>query len=448
MSDDPIPKKLGLRSTVLGGFRSFRNRSQNQPAKTTDVIPITTLVSGGDGSTSVGSPPPTADTNDGSREGDVGTVPVIRAGATGAISARDVTPTVNLEDFSSQTTGDGSAQSAIPKTAGDLLWEKGYTILTEKELKVYKELNLEFPQTGGIQAVLNDIHHEAENQKAKCEERETYVIFGKTVNSRDQAEKVLKWVSKVQDVGDILATSNPYAAIPWSVIKFLLKAGTADFEERGKVIAGMESSWHIIGQLQVYMEFLDHVPSATKMRDNYESAMLPLMTILVKFLIKAIKVESQGGRGRRFFKAIWTIDQVEAFDTECAEHTRNVEACAQACHRELSWQGTQDVKRQLHDMIKKIGEIAIFKSQLDAVQVDLQNLWKRLDNEKRGRILYWISDKDSESLQKTIIKKRVADTCMWLLEDPGFQAWSVGIGERLFWLNGLGNAIRWTHCVV
>ena len=448
MSDDRDPKKLGFRDRLKHlQYRSrSREQTQSQPSNTTDVIP-STVVSGGDVSTTESSPPAVTDTNHGNPETDVRSNLVSSAREAVAASPK-ITSTAKLEDSSSHTIGDGSAQPAFPKTAGDLLWEKVYATLSEKELRVYKQLNIEFPQTGGIQAVLNDIHNEAENQKSKCDDRETYVIFGKKVNLRNQAEKVVKWVSKVQDVGDILATLNPHAGIPWSVIKFLLKAGTADFEERARVIAGMESSWHIIGQLQVYMEFLEHVPTATKMRENYESAMLPLMTILVNFLIQAIKVESQGGRGRHFFTAMWTIDQVGDFDTERAEHARNVEMCAQACFRELSWQATEEVKSQLHDMMKKLGHIAIFKSQLDAVRIDVQNLWKRLDSEKRGKILNWISDKDSESLQKRIIKNRVKDTCTWLLDDAGFQAWSVGVGERFLWLNGLGNAIRWISYVI
>ena len=449
MSDGRDPTKLGFRDKLknLRSRSRSREQTQSQPSSTTNATRSATLEPGDGGSTYIGSPAPTADTNDGDPETNIRSNLV--SSARDAIAANPkITSTVKLEDSSSQTIGDGSAQPAIPKTAGDLLWEKVYATLSEKELRVYKELNIEFPQTGGIQAVLNDIHNEAENQKSKCDERETYVIFGKKVNLRNQAEKVVKWVSKVQDVGDILATLNPNAGIPWSVIKFLLKAGIADFEERAKVIAGMESSWHIIGQLQVYMEFLEHVPAATKMRENYESAMLPLMTILVKFLIRAIKVESQGGRGRRFFTAIWTIDQVVDFDTERAEHARNVEMCAQACFRELSWQATEEVKSQLNDMTKKLGHIAIFKSQLDAVRIDVQGLWKRLNSEKRGKILNWISDKDSESLQKRIIKNRVKDTCTWLLDDAGFQAWSVGVGERFLWLNGRGNAIRWISYVM
>ena len=445
MSDGRDPKKLGFRDK----FKHFRSRSrsweqtQSQPSNTTDVIPTTTVRLGGGASTTPSSPPAVPDIDDGDLETNVRSNSVSSA-RDAVVASPKITFTAKLEDSSSQTIGDGSAQPAIPKTAGELLWEKVYTTLSEKELRVYKELNIEFPQTGGIQAVLNDIHNEAENQKSKCDERETYVIFGKKFNLRNQAEKVVKWVSKVQDVGDILATLNPHAGIPWSVIKFLLKAGTADFEERARVIAGMESSWHIIGQLQVYVEFLEHVPAATKMRENYENAMLPLMTKLAKFLVQTIKVESQGGKGRRFFKAIWTIDQVEEFDTECAEHARKVESCAQACHRDVSRQGTEDVKKQLLDMMKKIGDVATFTAQLDAVQADLHNLWKHLDSEKRGKVLNWISDKDSESLQRQIIKKRVTDTCTWLLDDPGFQAWSLGVGQRLFWLNGHGTAILWT----
>jgi hypothetical protein len=321
----------------------------------------------------------------------------------------------------------------IPKTVGELMWEKVYAGLKEDELKVYKELNLEFPVTGDVITVLDQVQNEAENQKTACDGQETHKILGHEVNFRQWAEKALKWTSKVMDIGDILAGLNPHASIPWSVFKFLVKAGTADFDERTLVVAGIGVSLEMINRIHVYMQFLEHVPKDTKdtkMRDNYEASMLSLMKKLVQFLIRAIHVESERGTGIRFFKALWAIDKVQGFEAECREYIRTIEDNAQACHRELSFQNGVEVQKQLNDIMVEIGNINLLKNQLDLIGLDIEKIWGTMNKERKGIILKWISKVSPTTFEPT------PGTCEWILEDTNFIAWNALGVSRFFWLQG------------
>ena len=47
---------------------------------------------------------------------------------------------------------------------------------------------------------------------------------GRAVNLRDQADKIISWLAKFKEVGDIAIQQDPsHAALPWAGIRFLLQ---------------------------------------------------------------------------------------------------------------------------------------------------------------------------------------------------------------------------------
>lgn len=62
---------------------------------------------------------------------------------------------------------------------------------------------------------------------------------------------------------------------------------------------------------------------------------------------------------------------------------------------------------------------------------------KELEDRERKEILQWLSTKDFDSHQDTMLQKRCSDTGGWLLEHESFEHWLAGPdGPRLLWCNG------------
>lgn len=56
------------------------------------------------------------------------------------------------------------------------------------------------------------------------QEKWKFNVGGKVINLRDRAEKILEWVDKFKQIGDIAIQYDPvHAALPWAGIRFLLQ---------------------------------------------------------------------------------------------------------------------------------------------------------------------------------------------------------------------------------
>ncbi|KIW26216.1 uncharacterized protein PV07_09329 [Cladophialophora immunda] len=313
-----------------------------------------------------------------------------------------------------------------PLSVGEQMWQKLFAELDQEERELLKKYKV--AESGEIKATLAEIKNAAEIQEKKCTEKKPYEFFGKQVNLRDAAEKVVRWVKKFEAVGDIASTADPiHAGLPWAGIKFILRVTTSSFEERAALILGMETSWEMINRLQVYMDFRLHIPQS--MEEHFDGTLLPLQTSLVAFLLRAIKKLGQGGSGKNLLKAMWRSEEVRDFDKKCESLVKKVEDAAQVCHRELSRKGREDVVKQLERIQGSIDDIAQFKLGLDKIQTVVEGIWKSMERGKRGEILTWISE-DSADARHQRTRNRVRDTCDWILAEEPFKDWKfVGAGK-------------------
>ncbi|OQU96055.1 Ankyrin repeat-containing protein [Cladophialophora immunda] len=313
-----------------------------------------------------------------------------------------------------------------PLSVGEQMWQKLFAELDQEERELLKKYKV--AESGEIKATLAEIKNAAEIQEKKCTEKKPYEFFGKQVNLRDAAEKVVRWVKKFEAVGDIASTADPiHAGLPWAGIKFILRVTTSSFEERAALILGMETSWEMINRLQVYMDFGLHIPQS--MEEHFDGTLLPLQTSLVAFLLRAIKKLGQGGSGKNLLKAMWRSEEVRDFDKKCESLVKKVEDAAQVCHRELSRKGREDVVKQLERIQGSMDDIAQFKLGLDKIQTVVEGIWKSMERGKRGEILTWISE-DSADARHQRTRNRVRDTCDWILAEEPFKDWKfVGAGK-------------------
>ena len=93
------------------------------------------------------------------------------------------------------------------------LWDLAATRLGEKD-KAYLDLN--------STTKLDDLLIAVKNRRQECEQRQWTV---KKVVLRDIFTKIVTWVEKFIEVGDVAVQYGPgHAALPWAALRFLLKA--------------------------------------------------------------------------------------------------------------------------------------------------------------------------------------------------------------------------------
>jgi ankyrin repeat domain-containing protein 50 len=64
-----------------------------------------------------------------------------------------------------------------------------------------------------------------EKKREECEEKRwKFNINGRQIILRDVAEKVIVWINKFKEIGDVAVNFDPiHAALPWAGVRFLLQ---------------------------------------------------------------------------------------------------------------------------------------------------------------------------------------------------------------------------------
>ena len=73
--------------------------------------------------------------------------------------------------------------------------------------------------------VLQHLRTAAEKKRNDCEDRRwKFEVNGRQIILRDVADKILVWVDKFKQIGDIAVNFDPvHAALPWAGVRFLLE---------------------------------------------------------------------------------------------------------------------------------------------------------------------------------------------------------------------------------
>ena len=152
----------------------------------------------------------------GPRMGLVVPAPFLVAGNTAPPLLRPATPV--------PTAGTVSDKSEVGS-----LWARALDGLSGKDRNT-----LETNETGSnldIEEVLEEVRAKRET----CLKNQwEFELCGRSVNLRYQADKIISWLAKFKEVGDIAIQQDPsHAALPWAGIRFLLQVGMGSFFHTG-----------------------------------------------------------------------------------------------------------------------------------------------------------------------------------------------------------------------
>ena len=116
---------------------------------------------------------------------------------------------------------------------------------------------------------------------------------GEVVVLQDVGMKILRWVDKFKQIGDIIVQYDPgHAALPWAGFRFLLQVCLSKQENVDMVLVGLEKTACLIDRCTVYVLLYANVDSVAS--KNLEKSILRLYTAILKFLAKAIKALDGG----------------------------------------------------------------------------------------------------------------------------------------------------------
>lgn len=138
--------------------------------------------------------------------------------------------------------------------------------------------------------ILAMIQETAEEQRLECIRKRWKFKKpnGEVVVLRDVMDKMIRWLSKFREIGDIAVQFNPFhAALPWAGVRFLLQALVNDVEIFKVVAESLETVSRLITKHAILESiYLSGSSAATR---ELEVALTDLYTEILMFQAKALK---------------------------------------------------------------------------------------------------------------------------------------------------------------
>ncbi|KAF7562204.1 hypothetical protein G7046_g1935 [Stylonectria norvegica] len=338
-----------------------------------------------------------------------------------------------LQDEGLTDEGRKDEHPSYVSTVGQDLWERAKQELKEDERELL-EGNVQLGATRDILSQLDTIMQEKQQQvEAKTWK---FDFGGRKIVLRDVVGKIIGLVKTFKDFGDAAATIDPiHCALPWAAVKFVLQIATADLEQAGQALIGIELVTCLINRGMIY-ERLYIVPDPSTgvnaIQELQKSIVLTYKSIL-SFLASYIKLMGQNTFKRTI---VATIDPKMLGDmlANLGKYEARCEVAASNCERLVSSlsRNRQDANQeQLRNMLKD------HIRQFDA---SANRFWKKLGDDERCKILQWISEVPFESDHYSAAKGRVKGTGQWLLDHPTYKQWRLADSSTILWLNGIPGA--------
>lgn len=309
----------------------------------------------------------------------------------------------------------------------------------------------------GLNSKLDILQHlktTARKKQIECEDqRWKFELNGRSIIIRDVLEKIIVWIDKFKQIGDIAVNFDPvHASLPWAGVRFLLEVGSittlnehesrlivkqiavAETQQMGALLIGVEKISLLICRCRIY-ESLYLKTEESDQEDwksavtSLTSALMTLYAAMLSFLANAIRAYNQSTLGRTlsailspdgFLDKCQTLENTLVTEVGNCEHihTRKIQASSE--------KQIQKLKTLLED------------SHTPILRIDsrVAGLCEELDSSEREKILTWISGIPYEGHHIFVREEWTSGTGKWLLQHGKYHEWRASSASMILWLHG------------
>ena len=284
------------------------------------------------------------------------------------------------------------------------LWEKAAESLGEDDRLSFNFSRADKP------AILVDILAAAETKRQMCIQKhwKFKTRKGEVIILRDVCEKMLKWVRKFKEIGDVAVSYDPaHAALPWAAVRVILQASINDVQTFGAMAEGLEQvSRSITGCCIIEQLYLKQTSTAN---ENLQDSLVKLYAAILEYLASAIKYYSRGTVGKVSYQGLNYLANLrfhlerlgrsvlQTSDNACEENLRKIASEQSQVHY---WRQIIDGERQQRVLISQAGT----QASVDTLRYDMQGLMVAIEQSTASQKLEAIL----ASLQQPI--QRMSDT--------------------------------------
>ncbi len=194
------------------------------------------------------------------------------------------------------------------------LWNEAAKSVPDLDLPAIDEESIEDGE------LINTVHTAVQDKLDECiRKRWKYTRSnGQKVVLWDMLDKIMKWINRFKDVGDVAIQYDPgHAALPWAAIRFILQASVSSVETFGHMLEGVELNSRIIA---IYAEVERAcLKGVSRLKTQLADALVKMYAAMLAFLSRARQYFGQSS-GKRVLKGAF-----QSYQTSVAPWIERIE---------------------------------------------------------------------------------------------------------------------------
>ncbi|KAI4100788.1 MAG: hypothetical protein L6R37_005236 [Teloschistes peruensis] len=320
------------------------------------------------------------------------------------------------------------------------LWDRAVASLSSEDQQAIDFSRADKP------AILSDVLQAAEEKKQLCmQKRWKYKKKnGEVVIIRDLCEKLIKWVDKFKEIGDVSVQYDPtHAALPWAAVRFFLQLSVNEVQIFGAMTENLEKISGYIARCHLYEQLFLAKPSAAQ--PELKSALLRLYTTILLYVARARQYYAQSTLRRLGASVVRTSDSIDDCLSKITTEQGDVQRCTYLVSTELS----QDTGRKVGEIQSSVsslsGDVAALSVDMSASQnakyhslkaildtfeqpilrtsVQISDIHANLKKNARRQILSWLSTVKYREHHRSSFSTVMPGSGRWLQRKQEFVDW-------------------------
>ncbi|RDW58456.1 hypothetical protein BP5796_12386 [Coleophoma crateriformis] len=325
-----------------------------------------------------------------------------------------------------QSSNTSPPQSTSAQTA-ESLWDRAIQKLNAADKETVSKLELMQTEQLPIEIRMDKIIGLVKEKQEDCEKKSyKFRVCGRDLILRDVAGKVIVWLNKFKEVGDIAVNFDPiHAALPWAAVRFLLQAVIGEAEQMGALLVIVEKITYLIDRCTLYEVLYGSEDTTTKALHNLHAALIELYSAMLQSMAMAYRLFDKSTASRAVHAQINPngisdlVTQFENLETRVDREARNCESIR-----------CQSANTKIVDLLDSLQK-PIFR-----IDGRVKSLLEKVDSMERREILDWISDVRYGKHHATIKDERTAHTGEWLVANSRYLEWQGISTSTILWLHG------------
>ncbi|KAL8691858.1 MAG: hypothetical protein Q9218_003002 [Villophora microphyllina] len=336
----------------------------------------------------------------------------------------------------------------------DSLWDRAVASLSDEDKQAIDFFRSDKP------AILSDVLQAAENKQQLCmQKRWKYSKKnGDVVIIRDVCEKLIKWVNKFKQIGDMAVQYDPaHVSLPWAAVRFFLQLSINDVQIFGAMAEGLEMVSSHITRCHLYEQL--YLSQTSIVRPELERALLRLYTALLTYLARARQYYAKSTLGRVGASLLNTSDSVEACLAKVTIERDEVERCTNLIDTGTSQETNGMVSETQASLNTLAGDMRSFSIHVAASQdekyqslktilvsfeqptlrtsTQIWDIHTSLQKEGRRQILSWLSTVKYREHHKSSFSTVMPGSGSWLQLKREFINWKSSSSSSILWIHGI-----------